>query len=267
MKVYFYIGLGIITAAEILLFAGVTWVGIFFTPIVWTGYILLIDGIVFKIRGESWIATRIKVFLVMIPLSAGFWYMFEFFNLFIKNWKYEGLPAPWITAIGMTWAFATIGPAMMETTELVEALRILDIRGHRVRIKRSVLYGLIIIGALCLGSILVAPPKIAKYLAIPLWMGYILLLDPINYLKGNRSILHAWQEGNWRPFLCLFFAGLICGFLWEFWNYWAHAKWIYQVPYAISPKIFEMPLFGYLGFPLLAIEYFAFYSVVLNWRR
>jgi len=267
MKFYFYIGLGIIVAAEALLFAGVKWVGIFFTPIVWTGYILFLDGIVFKIRGQSWIGTRVKEFLLMVPLSAGFWYLFEFFNLFIKNWKYEGLPAPWITAIGMTWAFATIGPAMMETTDLLEGLRILNIRGPRFKPKKSVLYGLITMGVLCLSSILVTPPEIARYLAIPLWMGFILLLDPINYLRGRKSILYDWQEGNWEPFLCLFLAGLICGFLWEFWNYWAYTKWIYQVPYATSPKIFEMPLIGYLGFPLLAIEYYAFYSATLNWKR
>ena len=95
----------------------------------------------------------------------------------------------------------------------------------------------------------------------------LLLLDPINYLRGKKSLLRDWQKGIWQSFFCLFFAGLICGLLWEFWNYWAHARWIYQVPYAMSPRIFEMPLLGYLGFPLLAIEYYAFYSMVLGWKR
>ncbi len=27
-----------------------------------------------------------------------------------------------------------------------------------------------------------------------------------------------------------------------------------------------MPLFGYLGFPLLALEYFAFYSLSFGWK-
>ncbi len=267
MKIHFYIGLVAIAAAEALLFAGVEWVAVFFTPIVWTGYILLVDGIVFKIRGESWIATRTKLFLLMIPLSAAFWYVFEFFNLFLKNWQYGGLPSPWMTAIGMTWAFATIGPAMMETTEFVKVLRISDIRGCRVALKKGVLYALITIGALCLIAIVVTPKEIAKYLGIPLWIGFILLLEPINYLKGRKCILYDWEEGIWNTFFCLFSAGLICGFLWEFWNYWAYARWIYQVPYAPSPKIFEMPLLGYLGFPLLAIEYYAFYSAIFNWRR
>jgi len=267
MRVSLYVGLAIVIVSEILLAIGIGWVGIFFTPIVWTGYILLMDGIVFRIRGESWIHTRRKRFLAMILLSAGFWYVFEFFNLFLKNWKYEGLPVPWITAIGMTWAFATIGPAMMETTDFVKALGILKARKCSLRLKKGVLYACMVLGVLFLTSIVLVPPAIAKYLAIPLWMSFILLLEPINYLQGRESILHDLEKGSCGTLLSLLIAGLICGFLWELFNYWAYARWTYEIPYASSPKVFEMPLLGYLGFPLLAVEYYAFYSVTLNWRR
>ncbi len=241
--------------------------GIFFTPLVWTGYILLIDAIVFRIKKESWITGRGRVFLLMIPLSAVFWYMFEFFNLFLKNWRYEGLPAVWITAIGMTWAFATIGPGMLETSDLLESIGAFKLRTRKFEVPKKVLYILIIIGAGCLLSILITPPGIARYLAIPLWAGFILLLDPVNHIKGQKSILKECQAGNLQNFLCLFVGGLICGFLWEFWNYWAAAKWVYQLPYAAGPKIFEMPLLGYLGFPALALEYYVLYSFVLRWKE
>jgi hypothetical protein len=267
MRVSLYVGLVTVVVSGILLAIGISWVGIFFTPIVWTGYVVLMDGIVFRIRGESWIQTRRKPFLAMIPLSAGFWYVFEFFNLFLKNWKYEGLPVPWITAIGMTWAFATIGPAMMETVDFFKAFGILRASNWRLRFRREGLYACIVLGGLFLTSIVVAPPAIANYLAIPLWMGFILLLEPINYLKGRKSILHDIENGRFETLLCLLIAGLVCGFLWELWNYWAHARWTYHIPYASSPKVFEMPLLGYLGFPLLAIEYYAFYSATLNWKR
>jgi len=218
MRFYFYIGLLIIIVSETLLFAGVKWVRIFFTPLVWTGYILLIDAIVFRIKQESWISSRGKTFLLMIPLSAGFWYLFEFFNLFLKNWTYRGLPTFWITAIGMTWSFATIGPGMLETSDLFEGIGAFKLRTRKFEVPKSILYILIVIGAGCLISILITPPGIAKYLSIPLWLGFILLLDPLNYIKGRKSILKELEAGNFQGFLCLVAAGLICGLRWEFWN-------------------------------------------------
>ncbi len=266
MRSYFYLGLLIIIGSEILLFAGVKWVGTFFTPLVWTGYILAIDAIVFRIKGRSWITGRRRTFLLMIPLSAAFWYMFEFFNLFLKNWRYEGLPAVWITAIGMTWAFATIGPGLLETSDLLEGIGAFRLRTRKFEVPRYLSYTLIVIGACCLISILVTPPEIAGYLAVPLWAGFILVLDPLNAMKGRKSILWEWQAGNVQGFFCLLIGGLICGFLWEFWNYWAPTKWVYQLPYAAGPRIFEMPLLGYLGFPALALEYYVLYSFVLRWK-
>ena len=66
--------------------------------------------------------------------------------------------------------------------------------------------------------------------------------------------------------LCV--AGFVCGLLWEFWNYWARAKWVYTVPILPDLKLFEMPLPGYLGFPAFALECFAMYVTVrlVLWR-
>jgi hypothetical protein len=50
--------------------------------------------------------------------------------------------------------------------------------------------------------------------------------------------------------------------LWEFWNYWARAKWHYAVPIMEQLKIFEMPVPGYLGFPAFAVECFTMYVFV-----
>jgi hypothetical protein len=63
-------------------------------------------------------------------------------------------------------------------------------------------------------------------------------------------------------------AGLICGFVWESWNYWARSKWIYTVPILPDLKIFEMPVPGYLGFPAFAFECFTMYVFTrwLLWR-
>jgi hypothetical protein len=54
-------------------------------------------------------------------------------------------------------------------------------------------------------------------------------------------------------------AGWVCGWLWEFWNNWAAAKWHYIFPIGQNWKIFEMPVPGYLGFLPFALECFVMY--------
>ena len=79
----------------------------------------------------------------------------------------------------------------------------------------------------------------------------ILLVDPINRAIGAPSLLGDLQAGRYGRLLSLMLAGLICGLLWEFWNYWAAAKWTYNLPFLGSlenVRYFEMPVLGLLGF-------------------
>ena len=58
MKAHGWVGLFAIAAAEALLFAGNRWVGEWFTAVVWTGYILFVDGLVHAWTGQSYLTTR-----------------------------------------------------------------------------------------------------------------------------------------------------------------------------------------------------------------
>ena len=106
------------------------------------------------------------------------------------------------------------------------------------------------------------------YRAASVFLGFIFLLNPINARLGGRSLVCDFGFGRCRRGVNLVVAGLICGVLWEFWNYWAAAKWIYTVPIMSDFKLFEMPLPGYLGFPAFALECFTMYTRVrrLLWR-
>ena len=53
-----WLGLGIILVAEALLFSGNALVGRWFTPIVWTGYVLAIDAVLFRLSGRSYLTTH-----------------------------------------------------------------------------------------------------------------------------------------------------------------------------------------------------------------
>ena len=70
----------------------------------------------------------------------------------------------------------------------------------------------------------------------------------LNYRFGLPSFLGDLSEGLHTRFWSFLASGWVCGWLWEFWNYWAEAKWHYIFPIFQHAKIFEMPVPGYLGF-------------------
>ena len=93
------------------------------------------------------------------------------------------------------------------------------------------------------------------------------MLEPINYRWGGKSILRDWEKGSLRKFYLLLTAGCICGFLWEFWNFWATTKWIYTVPFFEELKLFEMPVLGFFGFPPFAVECYVIYNFISLFRH
>ncbi len=108
----------------------------------------------------------------------------------------------------------------------------------------------------------VVPAWVAAYLAAPVWLGFIFLLDPINDALGFESLSRDLRRGSTARLVNLLLSGLLCGVLWEFWNYWSRSKWHYTVPIMQNHKMFEMPLPGYLGFPPFALECFTMYVFV-----
>lgn len=255
---YGVVGLVVVLVSEGLMFRGIEPVATFFTPIVWTGYILFMDGLVFRLRGESLIRGRRAELACLIPLSIVFWLVFEVYNFSLKNWTYLNLPEPtWVRWFGYAWAFATILPGILETAEWLEATG--AFARYRIRprsVTPHVLRGSILIGAILSFGPLLAPPDTAPYLFGAVWVGYALFLDPLNYFAGQPSLFRDLEAGRLERFACLFVGGLLCGVLWEFWNYWAPVKWVYTVPIMQHLKLFEMPLPGYWGFSAFAYECF-----------
>src|SRR5205823_502586 len=154
-----------------------------------------------------------------------------------------------------------------ETAELVGALR--DRRApayRRLDPKRWTIDGA---GAasVAAGAALLAWPILtpSPWLAAAVWLGFILLLDPINARNGAESLRGDLAAGHRGRLVNLLWGGLICGLVWECWNYWARSKWIYSVPVPPDIKLFEMPLAGYLGFPAFAVECFVMYVFVRQW--
>ena len=260
LPVYGLVGAAIMIAGEILLFRDVSWVAQWFTPIMWTGYILLIDAIIRRRRGTSLLSDHPLEFLLLAVISIGSWTIFEGYNVLLKNWTYIGLPENLLVRYaGYAWSFATITPVMLLTYELLDTLLPGKNPVASPRLPSGVFYSFVIFGAAGMVAPLIWP---STYMAPLVWVGLTFLLDPINGRFGERSFLSEFFTGRFRSMPIMFLAGLICGILWEFWNFWATTKWQYEVPYVGHLKIFEMPVLGFLGFLPFAVESYAIYVFI-----
>lgn len=257
-----WLGLATILAAEALLFLRTPWVTTFFTPLVWTGYLLFVDGLVRSVAGESRLGSSPRQFLRLVFWSVPLWLIFEAYNLRLANWTYVGLPEDLlIRSIGYLWSFATIWPAIFETADFLKALDPLrEQRNRPVTLSGSGRRSMFVAGLLCVSVPVLVPVRVGQYLFGAVWVGFVLLLDPLNYRWKGRSLLGDVEAGHTATFYSLLGSGFLCGLLWEFWNYWADAKWLYIFPVWQDWKVFEMPLPGYLGFPVFALECFVMYE-------
>ncbi|HVS83267.1 MAG TPA: hypothetical protein VHE60_16180 [Pyrinomonadaceae bacterium] len=260
-----YAGIAIILVAEALLFGGNQLVGHWFTPIVWTGYILFADALVFKLKGRSLVMTDRLEFVIIVLVSIAGWWLFEFYNAprFWKSdlelwWHYHNLePNLFLRRVGYDWAFATIFPLLFLTAEVFTVTVFKQKgRGLAIKLSKPTLIVLVLLGAIGAIAPLLYP---SAWLAPVIWLSFILLLDPLNAMRGWPSLTGDLARGDWRRLWSLLASGLVCGVLWEFWNHWALSKWTYTVPYFGNVKIFEMPVLGFLGFPPFAIECWAMY--------
>ncbi len=262
-------GIVALVAAEIAMFWHIEPVATYFTPIAWTCYIVIADAAVFAVEGRSRLRSAPMAFAGVAALSIPLWLIFEMYNLRLKNWIYVGVPAGWAWAlVGYGWSFATITPAVFETADLVEALGWFG-KARPIRCSRGVERGSAVAGALLLILPLVVPQHASRYFFPMVWLGFVFLLDPVNHWLGLPSLLRDLEQGRRSRLYSLLVSGWVCGWLWEFWNYWAAAKWHYILPMFERWKIFEMPAPGYLGFGPFALECFVMYILAaraLGWR-
>jgi hypothetical protein len=276
--VYGWLGWLALLSGEALLFARVEPVATYFTPIAWSSYILIADAAVLALTNRSRLNDAPIVVARLALLSIPLWLIFEAYNLRLQNWTYVGLPRALPAALfGYAWSFATITPAVFETSDLVQALLPqksprppLETEPQPLKFSSAAETILMISGAACLLVPLLVHRHFAAYLFALVWLGFLLLLDPLNHRLNLPSFIGDLAEGMSRRFYGYLLAGWICGWLWEFWNYWARAKWLYTFPMFQRWKIFEMPAPGFLGFLPFALDCFAMYVTaawLLGWVK
>jgi len=218
----------------------------------WWSYIIFAEAWLHHRGGASLLISTPYRFLALLPLSVNIWLVFEVFNFRLRNWSYVDVPAP----LGIRWlaytiSFATVLPGIFTTSSLLEYLGVIKsgsatpLTSPRGWYRPCVVIGL---------AFLLLPIIWPKYFFPLVWGGFIFLLEPVNHRFHANSLLRDGEQGSFQRLYLLLLAGACCGFLWEFWNFWAGSKWVYTIPYVHFFKIFEMPVLGFLGFPPFAVE-------------
>src|SRR4030042_6154272 len=259
-----FIGIVLLIVSEILHFTKVEPFYSWFYCFAWWSYILTIDAFIYRLKGNSLILNRTKEFFLMIPWSIFIWLIFEAANLSLENWYYIRLPPSTFERWpGYAIAYGTVLPGIFETTEFLESMGLFK-NSTAPKITNSGRWKIVLflLGLFSLASSVLIP----RYFFLLIWVGFIFLLEPVNDRFGGKSLLKDLEDGNPRKIYLLLLAGLLCGFLWGFWNSWAYSKWVYTVPFFTERKGFEMPFLGFLGFPPFAVEAYVMYNVVSLFR-
>jgi len=196
-------------------------------PLAWAGVLIALDGLARWRRGASplrtpgdWAATA--------AASIVAWDIFELVNLRLRNWWYVGVPKdPWEGTVFAAVSFATVLPAMRLGLAQLEGPPVVVVPQRRL-LKVAA-------GASMLVLVLLWPRLLFPLAWIFLW--------PIGEALAGARV--RFQVAA---------VGVPLGLLWEALNWGCARGWIYTVPFFDRPKLFEMPLPGYLGYLPFALE-------------
>ncbi len=247
-----------------------------FVPL-WWGFILVLDGIVYKRNGGvSLVSSKPMTMKLLAVTSAFSWFVFEYLNFFvIENWYYPN-DKVFSNFGNIAWqliSYTTVLPAIFEWYSLLKTFKKLNNyykKGITISFSRT-FYWIILITGFILLLLMGYFPFLLFWV---LWMGLI----PV--LGGAMSIGKFWnpftpisEKGDWSFIILMALSSLINGFIWEFWNFgseWFHDYaptnpnyWKYSIPYLDVIHLFsEMPLLGYFGYLFFGIIFWMMWLLI-----
>ena len=221
----------------------------------WWGFILFLDGIVYRRKGGySFVSTRPWLLLTIGFLSMFGWYYFEYLNFFVlQNWFYpylDLLSAPF-TYLWSFVTFSTVWPSIFVWYQLLDTFPKLKARyanGPKTHVGVRGCWLWLVAGGVLTVITSVFPDKLFWLI----WVG------PLLITASALSLLNIWtpftdmQRGDWTKVMTIALATVCNSLCWEMWNYWSTPNnpnfWQYNLPYVHEFLIFEMPLLGFSGY-------------------
>ncbi len=225
----------------------------------WYPTILILDAAQARRSGRYYLLSRPGFAVSLLAWSAVLWYFFELVNFRVSNWYYVFLPPDrWVRWLGTTVSFATVFPAIFLAQRWLAVRGAFDgIRWSSFGVTRRTLITLFLVG-IAFAILSLAWPA---YFFPMIWGALTLLLEPWNYSRDpKRSLLGDLSAGRPGRLLRFLVGGMAIGLLWEMYNIESRSKWIYTVPGLENFKLFEMPLLGFFGFPVFALDCFVVYQ-------
>lgn len=231
-------------------------------PLAWFPTLLMLDAVAaLRGGGRLFFVARPNAIPSMLAWSVPFWLFFELLNFRLENWYYVFVPDdPVARWAGIGLSFATVLPAIFLAERALGGFENTSDAQIDPALKPTRLYAIQLIGAAALLAPLVWP----TFLFPLVWAGGLLLVDPWVYRRDpERSLLADLERRQPGRVVRLLVGGMMIGLLWELYNVSARGKWIYTVPGLEELKLFEMPLLGFFGFPVFALEGFAVYQALV----
>ncbi|MCG6892328.1 MAG: hypothetical protein LJE65_01880 [Desulfobacteraceae bacterium] len=222
----------------------------------WLSYIVVVNALAHRSSGKCLLTHRTGLLAALFPVSAAFWWFFEFLNRFVQNWYYSGSRyGPWMYFALATLSFSTVLPAVASTWDWIRHRPRLDRAfGHFVPIAiarpRLLCWAVLAAAGAGLWGIGIWPDLLFPLL----WVSPLLIVVSVQALFRQRHVFSDLARGDWRVVVSSAVAALVCGLFWEMWNYHSLARWQYSVPYVERFTIFEMPLLGFAGYLPFGLE-------------
>lgn len=235
--------------------------------ILWLPFIVVVNAVTFKQTGHCLMLDLPSRFIMLFPISASFWWLFEYLNRFVHNWYYVGLEqmSSYEYFVFATICFSTVLPAVASIYEYLSSKPSLTL-GLEKFVSAPIMQSRTFFVVVFIVSIivLVALPVLPNYLFPALWLCPLALLISIQTLRGKQHVLSDVARGNWTLVCQFALVGLICGFFWEMWNYGCLVKWKYSIPFVDRFHIFEMPVLGYAGYLPFGLECAVVIDIVMK---
>jgi len=238
-----------------------------FVPL-WLGFILLLDGFLYKRNnGKSLVSHRRKLLALSALFSSFSWYYFEYLNHFVRhNWHYPDLTlvsGPGTYVLSML-TFATVLPVLFIWYNLLRTFPSMVARysdGPKIVLGSKAKVAMFFAGIICYTITTVW----SEFLFWMVWLGPLMFICVLlDYLKIWTPVADI-AKGDWSASILIAVGTVFNGFFWEMWNGFSAPTnpnfWVYNIPYVQKFLVFEMPLLGYSGYLFFGVECWVLFIV------